>query len=143
MTLELEIVKPSDNLKKYLELEKIDLHTLADAYLEISRSLYELLADYPSELGELRKGYRDLMKLIKYIQKKETDTADYKPQNIKWRESVHNNKDHLLKNITIYLSIMQELKEHKLNLVLGIIAMVISGVSLILSILAIVLGFSS
>lgn len=119
---------------------KLSLPTLADAYLEISRSLYGLLADYPNELGELRKGYRDLLKLIKFVQEKDTELSNDGDQNDKWRDSIWKNKDQALNNIALYISIMQDLKESRVNLIFGIIALIISVASLILSILSLVIS---
>ena len=133
MNLDLKHIKLSEKLRKYLESDGLALPTLADAYLEISRKIYDLLANYSSKLRTLKKGYVDLLNIIDQIQKKPTILTGDENLDSQGRITVWNNKDQMLKNMDFVVTIMLNLKESRFNRIISVIAITLSIVSLIIS----------
>jgi len=65
-----KVVVLSEELDEYLSEKELSHSKIADAYFEISRCTYGLLAQYPTDWRELRKGYPELLEMMDIIQKK-------------------------------------------------------------------------
>ena len=131
--LEFKLIKLSDNLKKYINAEKLSHSELADAYLEISRGTYGLLAQYPSDWKELKKGYPELLKILNIIQYKQSSLIDKSGTLRNDRNAIKYNKDQTSKDINLCISLMLELRGTRIrifNISLSIFTLVIAGVSL-------------
>ncbi len=121
MTLDLKIIEPSENLKKYINEKSLTFPNLADAYLEISRNVYDLLKEYHSKRGKLMDGYEDLLKLIQCIQKKLTIPSEDEDEDSRGRKTVWENKNFVSNSLGLYINAMQNLRENKINFVIYVI----------------------
>ena len=118
-------------LKDYLKSNALDLSNLADAYLEISRTIYDLLKNYSSRWRQLKRGYVELLKIIDCIQQNSTILSGDETIDSQGRTTVWTNKDQMLKNLDLYVTIMLNLKETRITLIISVIAITVSIVSLI------------
>jgi len=133
--MDLKLVQPSKTLKEYIEMSGLNLSNLADAYLEISRSITGLLSGYTSKWRKLKKGYIDILKLIDNIQQKSTILSGDDADDSQGRTTVWNNKDQVQKNLELYVSLMLNLRESKINFIISVSALAVSVISLSLSLL--------
>lgn len=107
-----EIIKPSEELCEYLKSEKLNYFNLADAYLWIARTIYDVLEGYSSELDKLEKGYKELMEVIREIHQKKTITETDKDRRLEGKETVWNNRNYVKEMMGIYIVSMQNLKQN-------------------------------
>jgi len=133
MDLDLKLVDLSESLKTYLDRDALTLSNLADAYLELSRTIYKILAKYPKSWSKLKKRYPILLKLMDNIQQKKTIYSGDEKKDLQDKNSVWTNNDRTLKNIDFYVTIMQRLGENKFKWIFSLSAIAISIVSIILS----------
>jgi len=133
----------SKELDEYLIAPELSHSKIADAYLEISRSMYGLLAQYPSDWRELRKGYPKLIEMLDVIKKKKPPQPGEMRDFERNRIAIKNNKDQASKDINLCISLMLELKrpeieekQFKIKKILDILVVAFSGASLGISILA-------
>jgi len=131
---EFKLINLSEKLKDYIDpKKKISLSNLADAYLEISRKMYELLKKYHSKRGKLSEGYEELLVLIKKIQNKDTDPSGDDDKDSRGRISIWENKSFMISNMGIYLTRMQNLEQNKISwsaIIISLSAIFISIISL-------------
>lgn len=117
---EFKFIKLTEKLEKYFKAESLSLSNLADYYLICSMESYGILADHYNHWRELNKGYKELLKLIQNAYHKRAE-----PENIVTYEhninTMRNNKDHALKSLELYTTIMLKLKESKFNFKITII----------------------
>lgn len=99
-----------------LQKEKLSYSNLGHAYLEINRVLFDQL-DKHTNYRDLKKGYEDLLKLIKRTQERGTNPTDDEKNNQTLREesknTVWNNKNNLFSSLDFYLTVMQNKKTNK------------------------------
>ena len=133
----------SKELEEYLIAPELSHSKIADAYLEISRSTYGLLAQYPSDWRELRNGYPILLEILDVIQKKPPPKQSEMRELERARIAIKDNKDQASKDINLCISLMLELKrseieekQFKIKKIIDILVVAVSIVSLGISILA-------
>lgn len=131
---EFKLIHFSEKLQNYTDpTKKISLSNLADAYLESSRMIYELLKEYHSKRGKLSEGYEELLVLIKLIQKKDTELSGDDDKDSRDRISIWENKSFMVNNMGMYLTKMENLEQKKMfwiALIISSSALVISFISL-------------
>ena len=126
-----KIIKPSNNLKKYMKADALKFPDLADAYLEISRCTYDLLVRFPKNWKKLEEGYPELLEILKIIQDKKS-IVTFETE----RDSVWKNKDQASKDINLCISLMLDLKGYKINRNFSICASFVAVFSLFISFMA-------
>ena len=106
-------IKLTDKLKKYFKDEALSLSDLADYYLNFSITTFDVLADYNNKYRKLKKAYKELLKLMQNIHHKKTarNFHTFEHDN----NAIKNNKDHALKSLELYTTIVLKLKESKIN----------------------------
>lgn len=125
----------SETLKDYLDKDALSLSDSAHAYLEISGTIYKLLAKYHKKRRKLKKGFIILLTLMENIQQKNTLPAERIEIKTIKRDRIDANKNQTLKNIEFYTTIMQKLIERRYYLFFSIGAIAISLLSIILSLI--------
>ena len=127
---EFKLVKPSDNLRKYLEMDEISHTDLADAYLEISRCTIKLLVDYPLKSIKLKKSYTELLSIMQIIQDKPTTKKDLSSINHD-RDTIKYNKGQAVNSVNLCISLILELRRTRIHSILSSIAIGISIFSVV------------
>ncbi|MFW9971691.1 MAG: hypothetical protein ACFFDF_15960 [Candidatus Odinarchaeota archaeon] len=118
----------------YLNERHLSLSDLADAYLEISRTIYSILLIYHKKWWNLKKRFISILELMDNIQKKGTKPSPVVGEDQESRPRVDVNKNQTLRNIEFYTSIMQKLIERRFYYIFSIVALAISIISLVFSI---------
>ena len=138
-----KVVVRSEELDEYLSEKELSHSKIADAYFEISGCTYGLLAQYPTDWRELRKGYPELLEMMDIIQKKNPPQPGEMRDFERNRIAIKNNKDQASKDINLCISLMLEQrrseieeKQFKIKKRLDILVVAVSIVSLGISILA-------
>ncbi len=132
-----QYIKLTNKLEKYYKEETLSLSDLADYYLNFSIATFDVLADYNNKYRKLKKAYKELLKLMQNAHHKKTThnllhTLEHDNNAIK------NNKDHALKSLELYTTIMLKLKESKINFW---ITFTITIAALIISIGSVIIQF--
>ena len=83
----------------------------------------------------MKRGYVELLKIIDCIQQNSTILSGDETIDSQGRTTVWTNKDQMLKNLDLYVTIMLNLKETRITLIISVIAITVSIVSLIVSLM--------